>query len=229
MKNYTKLSKFISLILRHKPEEVGITLDKFGWTSVDDLLEKLKGTSNEIDMKDLELIVFLDDKRRYSFSPDKKLIRANYGHSVPVSLDSEPVTPPPYLFHGTSIRAMENIREEGILPMDRNYVHMSSNINTAASVGKRHAKNNINDVAVICISTKEMIQDGFEFYISNGTWMTKSVPQKYFFWVAEIGRWNQTGPVYLRQGEFGHGTKRSIPVQVHNHRTKKQLLGVRSY
>ena len=163
-------SKFISLILRHKPEAIGITLDEHGWANVNELLDGVK-----IDMPLLEEIVVTDDKQRYSFNEDKTLIRANQGHSIPVDVELDEVRPPEFLWHGTAEKYVDSICREGLIPKSRLYVHLSSDVSTATAVGKRHG-----EVVLLRIDARKMYQDGFKFYLSkNGVWLTKSVPISY--------------------------------------------------
>lgn len=168
-------SKFISLILRHKPEVIGISLDEHGWANVDELIAGI-AKQQHFDMAMLEEIVATDDKQRYSFNEDKTLIRANQGHSVPVDVELEEVLPPKHLYHGTGEKYMAAIEAQGLIPKSRLYVHLSSDYNTAEKVGARHGK-----PVVYRISAEKMARDGFVFYKSvNGIWLTKEVPSQYF-------------------------------------------------
>lgn len=165
-----KISRYISLILRHKPEAIGITLDEYGWANVNELIKGI-----DINMETLEHIVSTDDKQRYSFNEDKTLIRANQGHSIPVDVELEDIQPPKYLYHGTGKKYKDSIMEDGLIPKSRLYVHLSSDINTAINVGKRHG-----DVIVFRINALKMCNDGYKFYVSkNGVWLTKHVPTVY--------------------------------------------------
>lgn len=167
-------SKFISLILRHKPETIGITLDEHGWANVDELIEGISKT-HEINREILEEIVHTDNKQRYSFNEDKTLIRANQGHSIPVDVELEEVEPPKYLYHGTGEKYRESIDAEGLKPKSRLYVHLSEDIETATKVGSRHGK-----PVVYRVFAGWMHRNGFRFYRSvNGVWLTKDVPTKY--------------------------------------------------
>lgn len=169
-----RLSKFVSLILRHRPEVIGITLDEHGWANVDELIAGI-GKTEEFDMALLEEIVATDEKQRYSFSADKTLIRANQGHSIPVDVELEKKVPPEVLFHGTGEKSVSSIKEKGLLPMERLYVHLSKDTETAIKVGKRHGR-----PVVFRVDTGQMHKDGYEFYQSvNGVWLTKEVPSKY--------------------------------------------------
>lgn len=168
--NITQTSKLISLILRHKPETIGITLDEHGWANVNELLKGLK-----IDMALLEEIVSTDDKQRYSFNEDKTLIRANQGHSILVDVELEEAQPPDLLWHGTSTKYCHSIYDSGLIPKSRLYVHLSHDVETAINVGKRHG-----EVALFSVDAAGMYKDGFKFYLSkNGVWLTKHVPVEY--------------------------------------------------
>lgn len=170
-----KLSIFISLILRHKPDAAGIQLDEHGWANVDELLNGINNTGREIDINVLEEIVKTDNKQRYSFNEDKSLIRANQGHSIPVDVELKEQQPPQYLYHGTADRFLNSIVSEGLKPMSRLYVHLSKDEETAVKVGKRHGK-----PVVLKIRAEEMWNDGIKFYLSqNGVWLTKYVDKKY--------------------------------------------------
>lgn len=164
----------MSLILRHKPETIGISLDEHGWANVDELIEGIAKT-HELNMDILEEIVRTDHKQRYSFNEDKTLIRANQGHSIPVDVELEMQEPPEYLYHGTGEKYRNSIDEQGLLPKSRLYVHLSTDIDTAINVGSRHGK-----PVVYRIWSGLMQKEGFDFYKSvNGVWLTKEVPTKY--------------------------------------------------
>lgn len=167
-------SKFISLILRHKPEFIGISLDEHGWASVDELIAGVNKTRS-LDMEILERIVAEDEKQRYSFNEDKTLIRANQGHSIPVDVELEDVCPPEVLYHGTGEKYTSSIDKQGLIPKSRLYVHLSDDEETARKVGQRHGK-----PVIYTVKSGEMHRDGILFYRSlNGVWLTKAVPVKY--------------------------------------------------
>ena len=173
------LSKFISLILRHKPDVIGISLDEHGWADVEDLIDGIRKSGKVIDMVILEEIVRTDEKGRYSFNEDKTKIRANQGHSIAVDVELKEMVPPDVLYHGTAARFLDSIREQGIKSMSRLYVHLSGDIETAIKVGKRHG-----EAVVLSINAKQMAEDGIKFYLSeNGVWLTKYVAWKYVFGV----------------------------------------------
>ncbi|MCD8015870.1 MAG: RNA 2'-phosphotransferase [Lachnospiraceae bacterium] len=167
-------SKYMSLILRHKPEVIGITLDEHGWANVDELIEGINRT-HPLTMEILEQIVRDDGKQRYSFNEDKTLIRANQGHSIPVDVELEEVEPPEILYHGTGEKYTDSIDMQGLLPKTRLYVHLSGDYDTAKKVGQRHGKPTIYRVL-----SGKMYKEGILFYRSvNGIWLTKFVPVKY--------------------------------------------------
>ncbi len=168
------ISKFMSLILRHKPEVIGISLDEHGWANVDELIAGIAKTK-DFDMDILEEIVYTDNKQRYSFNEDKTLIRANQGHSVSVDVELQKLAPPKYLYHGTGEKYRAAIDSEGLKSKSRLYVHLSADIDTAIKVGSRHGK-----PVVYRVRTGAMQKDGYDFYKSvNGVWLTKEVPTKY--------------------------------------------------
>lgn len=173
---HKSLSKFLSLILRHKPEVINITLDKHGWANVNELINNINSESNyKIDIQILEEIVETDNKMRYSFNEDKTLIRANQGHSIKVDVELKEKVPPEILYHGTAEKYVESIDKEGLVPKSRLYVHLSKDSATATKVGSRHGK-----PVVYRIDSAKMHMDGFKFYISeNGVWLTKEVPVQY--------------------------------------------------
>lgn len=172
--NLTKTSKYLSLILRHKPETIGITLDEHGWANVDDLIAGIAKT-HACDMDILEEIVRMDEKQRYSFNEDKTLIRANQGHSIPVDVELDEVSPPEELWHETGEKYTASIDAQGLIPKSRLYVHLSKDRDTALKVGKRHGK-----PVLYLVKSGEMAKDGYPFYLSkNGVWLTKKVPAKY--------------------------------------------------
>ena len=175
-KEEVKISKFVSLVLRHKPQNIGITLSKDGWANVYEL-EKIKLTGRNINKDILERVVLYNDKKRFSFNEDHTLIRANQGHSIDVDLQFEEKEPPEILFHGTSISSIESIKQEGIKKMGRLHVHLSLIEETAKKVGERHGK-----PAIIKINSKKMYEDGIKFYLSeNKVWLCDYVDPKYIF------------------------------------------------
>lgn len=174
-KNDMGISKFISLVLRHKPQEANLTLDEYGYTNVSDLLTGLNGEGYKANLEDLQRIVREDDKQRYSFSSDGNKIRANQGHSVKVNLELQSIEPPNVLYHGTAQRFKESIYKMGITKQKRQYVHLSADIDTAIKVGRRHG-----EPIIFTIDSKKMYEDGYNFYLSdNKVWLTEYVSPKY--------------------------------------------------
>lgn len=142
---------------------------------MEDLINGIKNTGRNINMPILEDIVETDSKQRYSFNEDKTLIRANQGHSVPVDVNLEKMKPPKFLYHGTADQFLNSIMEEGLKPMNRLYVHLSTDIETAIRVGKRHG-----NPVVLKIHSNQMYEEGCIFYLSkNGVWLTRDVQIKY--------------------------------------------------
>lgn len=181
MKNHSSknsddsMGRFLSLVLRHQPEAAHIQLDPHGWTDVDALIKGVCATGRKLTRDDLERIVRENAKQRYSFSQDGTKIRANQGHSIHVDLELSPQIPPAPLYHGTATRFWDNIQEKGLLKMSRQYVHLSSDIKTAVSVGQRHGH-----PLVLRVDTKKMVQDGYTFYLSeNNVWLCEHVPAVY--------------------------------------------------
>lgn len=170
------ISKFMSLVLRHHPEKIGISLDEHGWANVEEMIEGINQNSKHMVNKDIvELIVRTDSKQRYSFNDDKTLIRANQGHSVHVDVELEEKTPPDILWHGTGKRFVDSIDQNGLVPKSRLYVHLSPDVETAEKVGKRHGI-----PVVYKVYSGKMKEDGYVFYQSvNKVWLVKEVPAKY--------------------------------------------------
>ncbi|TPF17985.1 RNA 2'-phosphotransferase [Priestia megaterium] len=170
-----KLSVFISLILRHKPEAANIQLDEFGYANVDELIKGVNETGRRINLNILKEIVSDDKKGRYSFNESFTLIRANQGHSINVKVPLQKLEPPQFLYHGTAERFLDSILNSGVKKMNRLYVHLSDNLDTAKQVGKRHGK-----PVILTVDAQEMHKDGYEFYLSeNKVWLTDFVPTKY--------------------------------------------------
>lgn len=169
-----KTSRFISMILRHKPGVIGITLDEHGWANVSELVEGVNKV-HPLDMETLEEIVRTNEKQRFSFNEDKTKIRANQGHTIPVDVELDEKDPPEVLYHGTGEKYVESIDCTGLVPRQRLYVHLSTDKEMAAKVGQRHGK-----PVVYRVNSGQMAKEGFIFYLSvNGVWLTKAVPVQY--------------------------------------------------
>ena len=177
-REYTRISKFISLVLRHKPEVVGARLDEHGWMGTEDLMrgiQKHKKAWKKFNHSDLKEVVKQDSKQRYILSDGGDRIRANQGHSLDINLQMDKVKPPSVLYHGTAKRNLKSIREEGLLRMNRQYVHLTTSKETAETVGKRYG-----EPALLEIDSDKMHKDGIAFYLSkNGVWLTNEVNVMY--------------------------------------------------
>lgn len=172
---HRQLSKFLSLVLRHQPQTIGIKLDEAGWTDVDELLRRLNQHNHPIDRALLEKLVAQSDKQRFALSPDGQRIRANQGHSVQVELGYSPQTPPERLYHGTAAHNLSAIQAEGLARGKRHHVHLSPDTETAHRVGQRHGK-----PVVLVVLAGDMARAGHEFFLSdNGVWLTEAVPPQF--------------------------------------------------
>lgn len=168
-------SKFLSLVLRHQPELIGLTLDTQGWAFVDELLALANASGQSFDREIIKTIVAGSDKQRFALSGDGLRIRANQGHSVNVSLGLAAVTPPDTLYHGTASRFLNSIRSSGLHAAQRKHVHLSSDSGVAQQVGARHGA-----PVVLVIDAKAMNAKDYLFYLSeNGVWLTETVPIDY--------------------------------------------------
>lgn len=169
----TSTSKLLSLILRHRPEVVGMKLDPEGWLPIDELIENANRRGKQLSLELLHEVVASCEKKRFALSEDGLRIRANQGHSVSnVELNLEQVTPPSVLYHGTVAKFLGSIRKQGLLKRSRNHVHLSSDIETAEKVGTRRG-----EPVILTIQAAAMHESGHTFYISaNGVWLTDSVP-----------------------------------------------------
>ncbi len=176
-KEEIKISKFLSLILRHKPQTVNLQLDKNGWADIKKLIQQVNINNKKLnlDFKKLEYVVENNDKQRFIFDDEKTKIRANQGHSIKIDLGYEQVEPPEYLYHGTAKKNIGSIMKKGLIKRQRHHVHLSSDTETAVKVGSRHGK-----PVVLKIQSKKMHHDGLRFYLSdNGVWLTDFIQPEY--------------------------------------------------
>ena len=174
-KETIRTSKFLSLILRHEPERVGLKLGDAGWVGVDELLQAVNANGVALTREQLQHIVATGDKKRYAFSEDGKRIRASQGHSIEVDLQYPPQTPPEILYHGTATRFLDAIRKDGLQRMERHDVHLSAETKVTLQVGGRHGK-----PALLTIRAGEMHRAGFVFRCSaNGVWLVDHVPPQF--------------------------------------------------
>jgi len=170
-----KLSKFLSLVLRHKPESIGIHLDPNGWTSVEKLIAKINATGQRIDLDNLKQIVATNNKKRFAFDSSFENIRASQGHSINIDLGYRPQCPPSILYHGTARQNLNQILLSGLQKRKRHHVHLSADEVTATKVGQRHGQ-----AIVLEVLAGQMFENNFEFFLSeNGVWLTDSVPVNY--------------------------------------------------
>ncbi|KWA84135.1 hypothetical protein WL29_22490 [Burkholderia ubonensis] len=173
-------SRFLSFVLRHRPEEIGLTLDKEGWANIEDLIAKAQQARKRLTRELIEAVVMTDNKGRYGLSADGSRIRAVQGHSSnQVALSITKTVPPVALYHGTASRYLPAILKEGLVPQSRHYVHLSADVETAAAVGLRHAKKQA-EVVILTIDCKAMLAEGGEFFLAeNGVWLAKAVPARF--------------------------------------------------
>ncbi|WP_265131956.1 RNA 2'-phosphotransferase [Chryseobacterium oranimense] len=170
-----RISKFLSLILRHQPETIQLKLDENGWADVSELIAKAAKGRMHFSFEDLEEVVETNNKKRFAFNEDKTMIRASQGHSIDIDLALKAVQPPDFLYHGTADSNISSILEKGIEKRNRQHVHLSADKETATKVGMRHGK-----PVILTIRTKEMFDNGIPFYLSaNGVWLTDFVDAKY--------------------------------------------------
>lgn len=174
-KQLKQVSKFMSLVLRHKPEIIGLQLDENGWANVQEQVDKMNASGAAATIELINTIVETNDKKRFAFNKDKTMIRANQGHSIEVELNLKEVQPPEFLYHGTVEKFIDIIRMEGLKKMERQHVHLSKDIEIATNVGNRRGK-----AIILTIDTAKMHADGFRFYLSeNEVWLTDEVPVQY--------------------------------------------------
>ena len=174
-RRHKRISKFLSYVLRHHPDSIRIELDKGGWADVSKLLRAAEHNGLRITLDELRAVVKESDKQRFSFSEDGMYIRASQGHSIPVDLGYDEVTPPKALYHGTARRHLDSIRRDGLLRGSRHHVHLSADTVTAKKVGQRYGK-----PVVVEVRAGRMHSDGYKFYLSaNKVWLTEYVPPSY--------------------------------------------------
>jgi putative RNA 2'-phosphotransferase len=169
-------SKFMSYVLRHEPQAIGLTLDEEGWADIAEFIAKANAAGKQFNEELIREIVKNSDKKRFAISEDGLKIRAVQGHSTSlVHIHYEPKQPPQFLFHGTATRFLSSIQNQGLLAGDRQYVHLSKDCETAVSVGKRHGK-----PVVLKIKAGEMHEQGYSFFqAENGVWLTEKVPPQF--------------------------------------------------
>lgn len=174
-KEIRRASKFLSLVLRHKPETIGLTLDQNGWANIEELIQKMNENGFAISNDLLTQVVDTNDKQRFAFNSSRTSIRANQGHSLQVDVELKEHVPPDFLYHGTAEKNVSAILGAGLEKGTRQHVHLSKDVETAIKVGQRHGK-----PKVFLVSSGKMSTDGFTFYLSeNMVWLTDKVPPEY--------------------------------------------------
>ncbi|NCF93701.1 MAG: RNA--NAD 2'-phosphotransferase [Verrucomicrobiaceae bacterium] len=173
----TKISRFLSLVLKHRPETIELTLDSEGWVDVGTLLKQLKAHGKPVSLDRLYEVVEANDKKRFEFDVKGTRIRACRGNSLEIDLRLEQMAPPSVLWHGTASRFIPNIRKEGLTPQSRQHVHLSADPAIAAKAGARHGNPVVIEVYARGMADAE---EGYLFYRSaNGVWLTAEVPMNY--------------------------------------------------
>lgn len=179
-----QVSKFLSLVLRHRPEMIGLTLDPAGWVGVTELLEAAGRHGQAITEDELRYVVRTSDKQRFALSDDGLRIRASQGHSVEVDLGYAPAEPPAVLYHGTVGKFVASIRKQGLLKRERHHVHLSADVETATKVGQRRG-----EAVILEVDAAGMRRAGMAFFLSaNGVWLTERVPAEYIGFPGESRR-----------------------------------------
>ena len=174
-KKLTTISKFMSLVLRHQPQHIGLTLNAAGWADVADLLARAGGAGRAITRDQLNEVVATSDKRRFALSDDGLRIRANQGHSVEVDLGLPPVTPPEFLFHGTASRFVASVMATGLERRSRHHVHLTEDVTIGRAVGARYGV-----PVILRIAAGEMAAHGHVFFRSaNDVWLVEEVPARF--------------------------------------------------
>lgn len=170
-----KISKFLSYVLRHKPDSIGLQLDENGWADIDDLMRRAAGHGQAFTLEDLLTTVADNDKQRFTLELEQRRIRANQGHTIAVDVELVATEPPAMLYHGTATRFVAAIRREGLKPMRRQHVHLTASETTALSVGSRHGQ-----PTILRVRAGDLHQTGQAFYLSaNGVWLTGPVAAEF--------------------------------------------------
>ncbi len=171
----TSISKFLSLVLRHEPQAIGLSLDSAGWADVNELLSKAALHKRPLSRELLQTVVETSDKQRFALSADGTRIRANQGHSIDVELDLVTAVPPAVLYHGTAKRFLDSILTQGLTKRQRHHVHMTEDQAVGIVVGSRYG-----NPVLLSIDAQRMAEDGLIFFLAaNGVWLTDQVPSSY--------------------------------------------------
>lgn len=174
--DYKELSKEVSYVLRHAPREYKLEVDKKGWVPIEQLLDALHGTKKWINIRETDLKEMIEQSGKKRHELKNGRIRAFYGHSIPMKIIKEEKMPPDILYHGTARRFIQSIMEKGLLPQNRQYVHLSQDLETAENVGKRHD----DKPCILIIDAKRAWNEGIKFYLGNEkVWLTDTVPSQF--------------------------------------------------
>ena len=178
-KELADTSKFLSFVLRHKPEAIGIVLDREGWADIDKLILCAQKAGKRLSRALLDTVVATSDKKRFSYSSDGRCIRAVQGHSTSqVAISFAEKTPPQFLYHGTASRFLDEIKKQGLIAGERHYVHLSADEATARKVGARHGS-----PVILTVKALEMAKRGIPFWqAENGVWLTSTVAVEFLEW-----------------------------------------------
>jgi putative RNA 2'-phosphotransferase len=175
-----RFSKFMSRVLRHSPERIGLTVDAHGWAEVEELIAQAQAQRNgPLTREIVALVVAESDKQRFALSPDGQKIRANDGHTLKVRIEREAQTPPEILYHGTATRFLRAIQQQGLRPK----VHLSQDVATAERAGKRHGQ-----LVMLTARAAAMHTAGHLFYLAGrGLWLTTQSPVEFLIFPENIG------------------------------------------
>ena len=175
----TEISKFLSYVLRHAPQEAGLVLDENGWADFEILKQAVKA---KFPIEDSDLLRVIAENPKKRFTLDRGRIRAAQGHSVDVELALKPATPPSALYHGTTLESWALIAATGLQRMDRNHVHLSQDIETATAVAKRRKGPHV----LLLIDSSTMFSEGHHFFLAdNGVWLCEHVPPQFLTLIPE--------------------------------------------
>lgn len=173
--NLIKYSKYLSYLLRHRPEAANLSMDKQGWVSVVEIMHAMQQKDARFTYQTLEEVVRTNNKKRFAFNDDKTKIRAHQGHSINIDLALPECCPPDVLFHGTATHFLASIKKQGLKPQKRDHVHLSPDKETAYNVGIRHGQ-----AVILLVDSQAMYVAGHKFYhTENNVWLTAHVPPEY--------------------------------------------------
>ena len=176
MNKLEELSKEISYALRHAPWEYELEMDEEGWVPIEQLMDALHRTKKWTNIRETDLAEMIEQSEKKRHELKNGRIRAFYGHSIPMKIIKEEKTPPDILYHGTAKRFIQSIMEKGLLPQNRQYVHLSQDLETAENVGKRHD----DKPCILIIDAKRAWNEGIKFYLGNEkVWLADTVPSRF--------------------------------------------------